>query len=355
MSELLDLADSDGDARWIGIRRHQAVLVVSGMSLIGDSVVRPGGVLLEAVAGSVMLLCSLPVYDNLTIGELLAVGLRFLGRSRWTFLSVAVHGRTLKLSARGQVMVQGYELQHRGRLDLSGRDVQGAQELAAFADALSTGDGSGHASVHVRSNSVHARTLLSLREGVRAPEAWSANSALVRDFLGLAGVQDSMWLLERWRYVRTSGGVARVLRIRDFSAVPSGQALLERLQQSGGEVSVAMHFDVVGGAKAHRIAERAVHRVGSDGALSRAAGFRRTARADRGLERLVQREALVASGRALLRVGVYVSVHGLTQDELRRSLDAVLAKAHEAGLRCERGLGRQAIWFCYQLPGGPGW
>jgi hypothetical protein len=355
MNELLDLADSDADARWIGIRRHQAALIVIAMGLIGDSVVRPGGVLIEAVAGSVMLLCAAPIYDNLTTGEWLALGLHFFGRSRWTFVSVEVQGRALRLSARGQAMVQGYELRHRGRLDLSGRDVKDAQEIAAFADALAIGDGSGHASVHVSSNTEHASTLLSLGEGVRSPEGWTANSALVRDILGLRDFQTSMWLLERWHYVRTSGGVARVLRIRDFSAVPSGQALLERLQQSDGEVSVALHFDVVGGVKAQRIAERAVHRVGSDGAMSRAAGFRRTARADRVLARLVQRETQVASGNALLRMAVYVSVHASTEEELRRGCDAVLAKAHEAGLRCERGLGRQAIWYCYQMPGGPGW
>jgi hypothetical protein len=355
MNELLNLAASDGDARWIGIRRHQAVLIVCGMSLIGDSVVRPGGGLFEAAAGGIMLLCSAPVYDRLTIGELLGVALCFLFRSRWTLLSVAGLGRALRLSARGQVVVEGYELQHRGRLDLSGRDMSGALELAAFADGLSTNDASSHASIHVNSSSARARTLLTLGEGVSAPEGWSENCGLVRDLLGLRGVQDSMWLLERWRYVRTRGRVTRVLRIRDFSAVPSGQALLERLQQSGADVSVALHFDVVAGVKAHRITERAVHRVGSDGTLSRAAGFRRTARADRALERLVQREALVASGRALLRVAVYVSVHASTLDELHRNIESVLAKARDAGLRCERGLGRQAIWFCYQLPGGPGW
>ena len=72
-------------------------------------------------------------------------------------------------------------------------------------------------------------------------------------------------------------------------------------------------------------------------------------------ERLAQRETLVASGRALLRVAVYVSVHAQTKDELRTSLEAVLANAQEAGLRYERGLGRQATWLCQQLPGGPGW
>jgi hypothetical protein len=355
MSDLVDLAGSDCEARWIGIRRHQAVLIVCGFCLIGDSAVRPGASLLEVAAGGAMALCAVPCYDHLTMGECLVVALRFLSRSRWTTLSVTELGRALKLSARGQAIVEGYELQHRGRLDLSGRDMSAALDLAAFTDGLSTGDGSSHASIHVKSGSARARTLLSLDREVHPPEGWSANGALVRELLGLRRASDSMWLLERWRYVRTCDGLTRVLRICDFSAVPSGHAILERLQLCDVDVDVALHFDVIAGVKAHRITERAVHRLGSDGALTRAAGFRRTARADRALERLVQREALVASGKALLRVAVYVSVHGATLGELHRNIDTVLAKAHEAGLRCERGLGRQAIWFCFQLPGGPGW
>jgi hypothetical protein len=297
----------------------------------------------------------LTVYDNLTVGEMLALGLGYLSRSRWSRLGVEAQGRALRLSARGQVLVQGYELQHRGRLDLSGGDLHVALELAALSDALATGGQSRHVSVHVRVDGVRARTLLSLEQGVSPPEGWTSNNALARDFAGLRAGEDSMLLLERLNYVRSSQGLVRVLRIRDFSAVPAGRALLERLQQSGCEVGVGVHIEVVSGAKAQRIAERAVHRVGSDGAIARAAGFRRTARAEHALERLAQRETLVASGRALLRVAVYVSVHARTEDELRTSLEAVLANAREAGLRCERGRGRQATWLCLQLPGGPGW
>jgi hypothetical protein len=146
-----------------------------------------------------------------------------------------------------------------------------------------------------------------------------------------------------------------VLRVRDFTAVSHGQALLERLQQSSDQVSLGLHVDVISAQRAHRMAERAVHRTGSDGAAARSVGFRRTARADRSLERLAQREVLVASGRALLRAGVYVCVHAPSRSELDQRVRDVLRRGHESGLRCERGLGRQAAWFCHQLPGGPGW
>ncbi len=149
----------------------------------------------------------------------------------------------------------------------------------------------------------------------------------------------------------------RVLRVRDFSAAPDGHALLERLQFASSTLDVVVHVDVVGGARAHRLAARAVHRVGSDDVTSSAAGFRRTAQSARALERLRQRESLVVEGAALLRVAVFVVVRAsVTRSRApRRDVKAVTRTALEAGLRCELGFGRQALWYCAQLPGAPGW
>ena len=58
--------------------------------------------------------------------------------------------------------------------------------------------------------------------------------------------------------------------------------------------------------------------MGSDEETSRAAGFRRTARSSRNLERLAQRETLVASGRRLLRVAVFLIVRGETFEDIQR-------------------------------------
>jgi hypothetical protein len=355
MSELLALGDADGQVRWIGIRRHQAIVVVLGVGLAGDWLVRTRTSMVELITGLLLLFCALPGYDNLTVGEVLVVAARYVIRSRWTQVSFTTERPSLALRARGQTTVQGYSLQHRGRLDLSGHDVVRAQDLATFADAQATSDRSVHVGVHVRSSREGGQTLLSLREGTIAPEGWSASSELLLEMIGISPAKSSMWLLERWNHLRTTGGLVRVLRVRDFTAVPEGRALLERLQQASDDVTVALHFDVVSGQRAHRMVERAVHRTGSDGAASRSVGFRRTARAERALERLAQREVLVASGRALLRCAVYVRVGATSERLLRQNVNEVQRRAHDAGLRCERGLGRQAIWYCHQLPGGPGW
>ena len=61
-------------------------------------------------------------------------------------------------------------------------------------------------------------------------------------------------------------------------------------------MDLAVHVEVVGALRAQRISARAVHRVGSDSQVSRAAGFRRSARAALSSERLSQCEELVANG-----------------------------------------------------------
>jgi hypothetical protein len=352
-SEPIGLGAADGDVRWIGIRRHQAVLVVCALGLVGNFVVSADGRFAELFFGLALLLCAVPLFDETTTGEWLLIAARYVIRPRWTHVRVAAQGRGIAVRGRALVVVQGYELRHRGRLDLSGQDVERADDLMDVVDAMATSDRPSHVSLHVDVTPRGARTLLTLEEGATPPEVWTMNNDLVREVTGVSS-KDDMWLLERWRYVRSSGGLARVMRIRDFTAAPHGRAMLERLQQSSEHVTLSVHVEVVSGSKARRIAERAVHRTGSDGAASSSIGFRRTARAERGLVRLAQRETLVASGRALLKVGVYVVVHAPSRSELRKGVEEVLRRAHDAGLRCERGGGRQSTWFCFQLPGGAG-
>ena len=354
MSELLALGESDAHYRWLGIRRHQVLFLALGLTLGGDWILRPDSSLVELVLGAALAVSALPAPDWLSVGELVAVVCRYAARPRWSVVSVDLLGEYVAVHGRGNVMVRGFELWHRGRLDLSGADVRVAQLLASLADSLATGDSTQHASVHVRATSEDAITLLTLDDARSTPEGWRPHNELVAR---VAGVEQSRatWVLERWGYVRTPSELVRLLRVHDFSAASPERSLLEKLQTLGASSTVALHFDVVPGPRARRIAERAVHRHSSDGAAVRAAGFRRTARVERSLQRLGQREGLVASGRSLLRVAVYVAVRGATHDELRQGVAQVVRAAHESGLRFERGFGRQVLWFNYQLPGGPGW
>lgn len=353
MSDLLGLGVADGESRWIGVRRHQAGLAIAGVGLIGEWLTQTHGAVIEVVMGVVLLMCAAPTNDGLTVGERVRIGVDFVLRSRWTSVRVSQRQGALTVVAHGKATSRGFELQHRGRLDLSGRDQLNALALAEFADALATSDETRHLSLHVRSSPQAVATLLFAPTDVSVPNGWAESAALAREIaeVGGAGVA---WMLERWSYLRDASGVTRVLRVRDFSAVPDGHAMLERLQFASPTLDVVVHIDVVGGVRANRLAARAVHRVGSDDVTSRAAGFRRTAQSTRALDRLRQRESLVVEGAALLRIAVFVVIRSASPQQLRRDVEAVMRSALESGLRCEPGLGRQSSWYCAQLPGAPG-
>jgi hypothetical protein len=354
MSEHLGLGVADGESRWIGVRRHQAGLAIVGAGLIGEWITQVHGALVEFALGLALLSCAAPTRDGLTVGERVRIGVDFVVRSRWTSVQVTNRGEAVTIVARGAATVRGFELLHRGRLDLSGRDQQNALALAEFADALATSDVTRHFSLHVRTSPNEVATLLAVPSDVNAPLGWKENANLALDAATAGGGAGVAWLMERWAYVRDARGVTRVLRVRDFSAVPDGRAFLERLQFASSTLDVVVHVDVVGGARAHRLAARAVHRVGSDDVTSRAAGFRRTAQSTRTLERLRQRESMVVEGTALLRIAVFVVVRAASPQLLRHDVKAVTRSAFESGLRCEPGFGRQAPWYCAQLPGAPG-
>lgn len=354
MSEDLGLGDADADARWIGVRRHQAVLVVVGFGLVSDWIMSAHALLGELALGIFLMVSAAPVGDGLTVAEYALVATRYVTRSHWFELMARELGDDVVLWARGEVAFRGYELGHRGRLDLSGRDIALAEELAGLADAASAVRSGQHFSQHVVSRVNATATLMALPGEVAVPEGWRSNSALALEVVGV-GDATSQRLLERFTYLRTPSDLVRVYRIRDFSSVPRTRPLLEQTLRSAVPFDLAVHIEVVSGSKAQRLAARAVHRVRSDDVTSSAAGFRRTARTSRNFERLSQREVLVASGRSLMRLGVFLVVRGDSFEEVQRRAAVVWRNAHDAGLRLERGRGRQLSWYLAQLPGGPGW
>ena len=355
MNEVIALGASDADSRWIGIRRHQALLVITGLGLLGDWVTDLRTRMAVGAFGLLLLCCAVPSNDGLTSGERLLIAVQYLARVRWTSIGASCVGGEVRLHARGEVRVHGFELRHRGRLDLCGRDEEIVRSLAQFTDALAVSDATQHFSVHVCTRDGGTTTLLALPSDLSAPAEWTSNDQLVVTSVGGVTSNDNTWLLERWDYVRNCNGLIRVLRIRDFSGAAVGAALLERVQCMCTTQDVVLQIDVIGAARAHRLTSRAVHRVGSDDYTSQSAGFRRTARSSRSFERLRQRETLVEEGAALIRFAAYVVVRAPSIDELRADVASVTRQIVAAGLRCEHGGGRQAQWYCDQLPGGPGW
>jgi len=349
------LGESDVDARWIGVRRHQALLLIAGVVLMGEGTITPRVRVGALAVGLVLLLCVVPTGDGRTVGEQVVIALRFAARQHWRTFNARELGEDVVLWSGGEVAFRAYELVHHGRLDLSGRDVVLSQSLAEFADAASAARGGQHFSVHVTRRGDSASTLLALPVDAPLPDGWTPRNDRALELLLGSSDGTSSELLERLTYVRTPLQLARIYRVRDFSFVPRRQSLLEQLLRSPASLELALHVEVMSGAAAQRLASRAVHRIGSDEETSRSAGFRRTARSSRNFERMAQRERYVASGRALLRVAVFVLVRADSLEELQQRGAEAWRHAHDAGLRLDRGRGLQATWYRSSLPGGPGW
>jgi len=352
-SEDVGLGDSDAHPRWIGVRRHQAALIILGVGLAGDGVVRARASLVEVVAGAALVISALPVADGHTLAEWAAVASRFLLRRRWSDVAVSVDGSSVSIETRGRATVRVHRLAHVGRLDLSGRDLEVADALASFVDAVAAAGDDQHLSLHVRTAPGGAATALATDANASPPPGWTRDDTLAGHIVDTPGVP--AWLYERWSHVRTREGPRAVLRIRDFTGVVPHHSALGRVQLASDQCALAVHASVVATPRGLRLAERSVHGHRSDAAARVNSGFRRTARVDRSFARLAQRESQVAAGRALIRVACFVTVRAESLYELVGEVQRVRAALHEAGVREERGRGRQAEWYCAQMPGGPGW
>ena len=175
MSESVGLGEADAESRWVGIRRHQAALIILGLGLAGDWLVASHAQSGELALGLCFLAAALPVNDGLTAAEFLCVSALFVLRPPWMVVHTESRGRTMVVRARGKTNATGFELLHRGRLDLSGSDFELSERLVDLTKSLATSGEVDHASIHVRSATTSANTLLTLRTSALNPEGWHEN------------------------------------------------------------------------------------------------------------------------------------------------------------------------------------
>ena len=343
--------DSDAAVRWFGLTRHRLLLVFAALALSTDALTRRGPRWGQWLVILVILALAAPGAAGRSWGELAVTEARFWIRRRLTWVSLRVDADALVITTRGEHRAWTYDFAHRGRLDLSGHDVTLARRLSRMAESMATVGGDAHVALHVDARDDSVATVLSTTSPVVAPSEWRRDP--------FAGMPSALRLgrnalIERREYLRTRDHVVRTLRV---SALSSGReaSALEVLSERASWLTLSVHATVLPVMRARRLTSRAVHQVGSDAHLTRAAGFRWSARREWEMERLRQRESAVAAGAALCRWAIYIVVRASTIEQLRGRVDEVVSVARAAGLRLDLGVSRQREWFEFQLPGGPGW
>jgi hypothetical protein len=323
-SEATELGEADVATRWFGVLRHQGLLVVAATALALVAMVGSAPSLF-AVAG-VCVALALPGPGGATGAEWVAVAVAYRTRPR---VRRVVAGPPT-----------AWRLEHRGRLDLAGRDLELAGQMGRHLESLALAGG---ADLCWRLRGGPNGGTWLVRDDDVAPDAgWVVAPAPPEWVTGL--------VLERWDHLRGAFGVAALVRVRDLSSVPPGRAALAALQRVDESVEVVVRLEILGVDRAARVARRATHRARSDALSARRVGFARSARALRADARQGAREAAVASGRALCRVGVYCVARAASLRELDERVADLISAAARGGLRLERGRGRQAPWLAALEP-----
>lgn len=348
------LGEEDAWPRWWGVARHRLILGVVGLVLGADALLRPGPRWWEWVVAAGTVGGAVPVSGATSLGQWCATQVRYFLRRRIQWISLECDDDALVVDVHGVQRVWCYEFVHRGRLDLSQRDVILASHLSRMVESYAAGGDLVHVALHVETAEAlgpRARTCLSVNVAAPVPSEWRARST--------AGVPRGLSLgrtaiIERRHYVRTPQCVLRTLRVTDFAA-GRASAALETLGEYGSGLALSLHAGVVPLSRARRLTARAVHRVGIDAQFARGAGFRWSARDQKGLDALREREEQVAQGAALCQWALYVVVSADSVPELDRRVRETCDASRAAGLRLDLGVGVQGEWFAWQLPGGPGW
>ena len=330
MTDRTKLGASDHDGRWMGIKRHQGVLLIGGLTLGGDFILRPHATGIEGVTAVVMVTLSMPAKDLMSIGQWVAVLVRFFYRTRLSPFTVE---RTTLAEE-----MPTFELLHRGRMDLSGEDQNCIKVMMEVCDGLSLLNETSHVALYALQRGNERATVLRLPRSFGPASGFQTMTQ--RDEKD--GAKEIS--LERWRYIRSDNAVVRYYQVHDFATSRSESGFMTALLRSGAKCDVAVHIEVLGARRGKQSAERAVHGRESDQLISSRSGYRFTAARARQSERLRERELSVASGRALLRLSVLIEVRGSNLRELRERCAHVEQMSASSGLRLHSGRGRQETW-----------
>ncbi len=334
MTSRATLSHSDATPQWASMQRHQIVgVLVTFGALATWLLIFPHATLLIGIGVGAGLV-AVPIGMGETVGTMALTTLRFVIRPKWNVVK----------ETTGPAW--SAQLDHTGRLDLSGKDAVVVSQIEDLCTRLATLPTGGEVMVRVDMRSEVAHTMLSASGG-GPPVGWHEVDT------SSAVPQRGTVTRERWSVLHDAGEVTTILRVHLFSG-SSQRGLLEALQRTPVPMEMGLRFDVLPAARAVRLTGRAVHRGGIDGAAATTLGFRRSARSDHDFERVRRREQLVAEGRPLMRLGVYLTVHAATTAQLRERVLVLQRSARDAGIGLHRGRGRQRHFAAWSREEGRG-
>lgn len=324
--------------RIVGLTRTQWAGLLGGVTLVLDATRRPhlafGEVIVAVLVGG----AGVARWRHHGFVEALGVLVSYLTRSRWTVVRWRRDGDAVAINARGSARVALYDAAFHGRLDLAGEAEERWRDGTAMLERLATRATPQRVSWH------RATTTF-----VAMPPDASPPSPFLTPRTEPDDLAASSWVYEHWRYLEFVDGVACVLRL------VSDHDARGPLAWSLDDATITMVCEVIPNRVARRRVARRTHAATTDAALARRMGFRHSASAALRFSRTQRHEQLVAQGRALVRVAVFVVVRATDPAALARARQRVRDRAEQDGFLLETGFGRQAEWWCASLPGAPRW
>lgn len=337
MTSVTSLGRADASATWASLQRHQVAGLVVFVGLGATWLFSPSSSNWLLVGAAAAAAAAVPLGEGITVATGVGSLVQFALRRKWRVTDVRQLAQRTSTTRR---------LEHVGRLDLSGRDAQIVAQLREVAAGLAAQPSGGTFTWQQVHTDEQPQTLLTATTGDLP--GWTVRSTTVP----FPQPNCLRLIHERWRGVTTIDGSCTVLRL--FAFAPQQQrAALAAVQRLPVPTILTVQGTVLPSTRAHRLAGRAVHRSGTDASAAHAFGLRRSAQRVVETERVVQREQLVAMGRSLLQLGVFVTVVGDDPGHVRERVRLVVREARNAGLVLHQGRGRQAEWFGWTLPGGP--
>jgi len=320
----------DVETRWWGRTRAAWLLALVG-TLAGMA-----GILSHHLwlLGGVALAIMLVTFDNDDLLQWFARAVRYLGRSRVTWLSITSADRH-KIAARQSRDSLLTSRRVIGRLDLTTDPRAFTRE---WSRALCRA-----ALVRGGEWSLHGST----------PDAplWSASSSgRLPGFTPSQLDVSSAWVREQWTHVRVANEVSRVLTVRDLTK--AGPEWMSRLLTSDRR-HYLVHCRYQQTELARRRAERDAHAAEVRTSWRAALGWRPTAGTSSALVRARRRESDVVAQGLLARVTIRLSVTAPSTAQLTREVAALRREARVCGVRLRGGAGEQLAWYCSMIPGGP--